>query len=236
MQPLAVLGALVLPAMLRGAFGFAYNASLRIAVPTQTALMPSAALARASLSGSLPTFGFGPGVQTRNSAKRGGGTTKNNRNSAGRRLGIKRAGSTSVIPGNIIVRQRGTHWHPGEHVKMGKDHTLYATVPGFVRFYKPWPRGAPKPATPALGDLPLRLARPQTVQAKSPSSVRPHPSANTRERRYVGVVLRADEQLPRPPSLPRSRLFDKVDLHALEREKELLRQGIEPLATDPSLY
>ena len=91
--------------------------------------MPSAVLARSSLrTTELPAFTFGAAVQTRNSAKRGGGTTKNNRNSAGRRLGVKRAGSTAVIPGNIIVRQRGTEWHPGEHVHMGRDHTLHLSL------------------------------------------------------------------------------------------------------------
>lgn len=219
------------PALFSGALGAVYNASLRIATPVPTALMPSAALARSSLRATdLPAFTFGAAVQTRNSAKRGGGTTKNNRNSAGRRLGVKRAGSTAVIPGNIIVRQRGTEWHPGEHVHMGRDHTLHAAVPGFVRFYKPLPRGPPKPAMPSMNGLPLRLSERRTVHAPSPESARPHPSSRKRERRYVGVVLHPHEQLPRDPSQPRSRLFDKIDLRALEREKELIRQGYEPLA------
>lgn len=214
--------------------------SLRIATAVPTALIPSAALARASLSladSPLPAFGFGAAVQTRNSAKRGGGTTKNNRNSVGRRLGVKKAGSTAVVSGNIIVRQRGTSWHPGEHVRMGRDHTLYATAPGFVRFYKPHPEAnsATKAPPAPMGALPLRPLPRDTVYALSPEAVRPHPSSRKRERRYVGVVLHRDEKLPRPPSQPRSRLFDKVDLNALEREKELLRQGYEPLAQHPSL-
>lgn len=79
-----------------GTLGAVRTASLRIATPLQTALMPSSALARPGLE-SLPTFAFGGAIQTRNSAKRGGGTTKNNRNSAGRRLGVKRSGCTYSI-------------------------------------------------------------------------------------------------------------------------------------------
>ena len=95
------------PFLFHGALSAVQSASLRVASPVQTALLPSVALTRTSLAGTtltaLPTFAFGGSVQTRNSAKRGGGTTKNNRNSAGRRLGVKRAGSTAVVPGNIIA-------------------------------------------------------------------------------------------------------------------------------------
>ena len=56
------------------------------------------------------------------------------RDSAGRRLGIKKFGGEAVIPGNIIARQRGTKWHPGTGVGMGKDHTIFATVEGTVSF------------------------------------------------------------------------------------------------------
>jgi large subunit ribosomal protein L27 len=66
--------------------------------------------------------------------KKGGGSTTNGRDSAGRRLGIKKSGGAHVIPGNIIIRQRGTAVHPGENVGMGKDHTLFAKVSGTVAF------------------------------------------------------------------------------------------------------
>jgi large subunit ribosomal protein L27 len=66
--------------------------------------------------------------------KTAGGSSRNGRDSAGRRLGVKKFGSEAVIPGNIIVRQRGTKWHPGTNVGMGKDHTLFALVPGNVQF------------------------------------------------------------------------------------------------------
>ncbi len=66
--------------------------------------------------------------------KKGQGSTQNNRDSAGRRLGVKKFGGESVIAGNIIIRQRGTKVHPGTGVGMGKDHTLFALVKGVVKF------------------------------------------------------------------------------------------------------
>ncbi|BDW85436.1 MULTISPECIES: 50S ribosomal protein L27 [Roseicyclus] len=68
--------------------------------------------------------------------KKAGGSSRNGRDSAGRRLGIKKFGGQEVIPGNIIVRQRGTAWHPGAGVGMGKDHTIFAVVEGRVSFAK----------------------------------------------------------------------------------------------------
>ena len=68
--------------------------------------------------------------------KKAGGSSRNGRDSAGRRLGVKRFGGESVDPGNILIRQRGTQWHPGKNVAMGKDHTLFATVSGKVTFKK----------------------------------------------------------------------------------------------------
>ncbi|GBD47016.1 50S ribosomal protein L27 [Methylopila sp. Yamaguchi] len=66
--------------------------------------------------------------------KKAGGSSRNGRDSEGRRLGVKKFGGERVIPGNILVRQRGTKWHPGVNVGMGKDHTLFATVEGQVLF------------------------------------------------------------------------------------------------------
>lgn len=66
--------------------------------------------------------------------KKAGGSSRNGRDSAGRRLGIKKSGGQAVIAGNIIVRQRGTKWHPGANVGMGTDHTLFALVNGKVEF------------------------------------------------------------------------------------------------------
>ena len=66
--------------------------------------------------------------------KKGAGSTKNGRDSNPKYLGVKKYGGQSVVPGNIIVRQRGTKMRPGENMGMGKDHTLFALAPGTVRF------------------------------------------------------------------------------------------------------
>lgn len=68
--------------------------------------------------------------------KKAGGSSRNGRDSAGRRLGVKKFGDEAVIPGNIIIRQRGTQYHPGANVGMGTDHTLFALVEGRVKFTK----------------------------------------------------------------------------------------------------
>ncbi|MGD9912685.1 MAG: 50S ribosomal protein L27 [Rhizobiaceae bacterium] len=68
--------------------------------------------------------------------KKAGGSSRNGRDSAGRRLGVKKFGGESVVSGNIIIRQRGTKVHPGVNVGMGKDHTLFALEAGAVSFAK----------------------------------------------------------------------------------------------------
>jgi len=66
--------------------------------------------------------------------KKGGGSSRNGRDSNSQRLGVKKFGGEAVISGNIIVRQRGTQFYPGTNVGMGKDYTLFATTNGFVKF------------------------------------------------------------------------------------------------------
>ncbi len=66
--------------------------------------------------------------------KKAGGSSRNGRDSAGRRLGVKKFGGQIVVPGNIIVRQRGTKFHPGDNVGIGKDHTIFALTGGQVKF------------------------------------------------------------------------------------------------------
>ena len=66
--------------------------------------------------------------------KKSGGSSRNGRDTAGRRLGVKKFGGQRVIPGNIIVRQRGTKWRPGENVGLGRDHTIFAKIEGQVQF------------------------------------------------------------------------------------------------------
>ena len=68
--------------------------------------------------------------------KKSGGSSRNGRDTAGRRLGVKKYGGETVIPGNIIIRQRGTKYHPGENVGIGKDHTIFATAEGKVAFQR----------------------------------------------------------------------------------------------------
>ena len=67
--------------------------------------------------------------------KKAGGSSRNGRDSAGRRLGVKKFGGEVVLPGNIIIRQRGTKYHPGHNVDMGRDHTIFAKVEGQVSFH-----------------------------------------------------------------------------------------------------
>lgn len=68
--------------------------------------------------------------------KKAGGSSKNGRDSDGQRLGVKCFGGQRVIPGNIIVRQRGTQFHPGAGVGMGKDHTIFSVIEGTVKFHR----------------------------------------------------------------------------------------------------
>ena len=66
--------------------------------------------------------------------KKAGGSSRTGRDSESKRLGVKKFGGEAVVPGNIIIRQRGTKWHPGQGVGLGKDHTIFATVEGNVNF------------------------------------------------------------------------------------------------------
>lgn len=68
--------------------------------------------------------------------KKAGGSSRNGRDSESKRLGVKKFGGEAVIPGNIILRQRGTKWHPGENVGIGKDHTIFSKSEGAVTFRK----------------------------------------------------------------------------------------------------
>ncbi|MEM9782823.1 MAG: 50S ribosomal protein L27 [Pseudomonadota bacterium] len=68
--------------------------------------------------------------------KKAGGSSRNGRDSAGRRLGVKKYGGEHVLAGNILVRQRGTKWYPGENTGLGKDHTIFAKSEGHVKFHK----------------------------------------------------------------------------------------------------
>lgn len=67
-------------------------------------------------------------------SKKAGGSTKNGRDSQSKRLGVKRFGGEEVLPGTIIIRQRGTRFHVGNNVKIGRDHTIYSVIEGLVKF------------------------------------------------------------------------------------------------------
>ncbi|GAB3457287.1 50S ribosomal protein L27 [Insolitispirillum peregrinum] len=68
--------------------------------------------------------------------KKAGGSSRNGRDSEGKRLGVKKFGGERVLAGNIIIRQRGTKWHPGANVGLGRDYTIFATAEGTVKFHK----------------------------------------------------------------------------------------------------
>jgi large subunit ribosomal protein L27 len=68
--------------------------------------------------------------------KKAGGSSRNGRDTIGKRLGVKKFGGERVIPGNILIRQRGTKWHPGDNVGMGRDYTIFAKAEGTVQFRK----------------------------------------------------------------------------------------------------
>ena len=72
--------------------------------------------------------------------KKAGGSTRNGRDSESKRLGVKRFGGQAVVPGNILVRQRGTHFHAGDGTGLGRDHTIFATAEGKVVFERKGPR------------------------------------------------------------------------------------------------
>uniref|UniRef100_M4BCM6 50S ribosomal protein L27 n=1 Tax=Hyaloperonospora arabidopsidis (strain Emoy2) TaxID=559515 RepID=M4BCM6_HYAAE len=79
-------------------------------------------------------------IPCRLASKKAGGSTKNGRDSESKRLGVKKFGGQSVVAGNIIIRQRGTKYHVGTGVGIGKDHTIFATRDGFVRFWYNTPK------------------------------------------------------------------------------------------------
>jgi large subunit ribosomal protein L27 len=68
--------------------------------------------------------------------KKSGGSSSNGRDTIGKRLGVKKFGGEAVVPGNIIIRQRGTKWHPGKNVGLGRDFTIFAVAEGHVEFKK----------------------------------------------------------------------------------------------------
>lgn len=191
----------------------------------------SLAIASSSIAASssvLPAFTFGGSIQTRNSTKRGGGSTKNNRNSPGKRLGYKKQTGQIVYPGQIIFRQRGTSWHPGPNAAIGKDHTIFATAPGYVHFYyADAVSTSASPATPAATSpsgvkLPIKKLTPTAFLAKELTTT-PHPSSKKQQRRYIAVSPNPETTFPLPAGTPRERRFEKIDLNSLQHQIDQLK-------------
>ncbi|MEQ8965218.1 MAG: 50S ribosomal protein L27 [Azospirillaceae bacterium] len=84
--------------------------------------------------------------------KKAGGSSRNGRDTIGKRLGVKKFGGEAVVPGNIIIRQRGTKWHPGRNVGLGRDHTIFAKIEGAVTYRKRAGKTfvSVEPTTPAI--------------------------------------------------------------------------------------
>ncbi|ETS60132.1 hypothetical protein PaG_05667 [Moesziomyces aphidis] len=192
--------------------------------PASLAIAPTSVAASSTI---LPAFAFGGSIQTRNSTKRGGGSTKNNRNSPGKRLGYKKQTGQLVYPGQIIYRQRGTSWHPGLNTAIGKDHTIFATAPGYVHFYysEPTPSSSAQTApasSPSGVKLPIKKLSPITFNATALVST-PHPSSKKQRRRYIAVSADPETTFPLPAGTPRERRFNRVDLNSLQSQIDQLK-------------
>src|SRR5690348_11634552 len=96
--------------------------------------------------------------------KKGGSSTRNGRDSHSKRLGVKIYGGQYVVPGNIIIRQRGTKFHPGNNVGIGRDHTIFATIEGFVVFERMRGREGQKQIS-VYSEIPGRSLVPRETQA-----------------------------------------------------------------------
>ncbi|ORX40974.1 ribosomal L27 protein-domain-containing protein [Kockovaella imperatae] len=154
-------------------------------------------------------------IQIRTSTKRGGGSTKNGRDTPGKRLGVKKFGDEFVLPGQIIVRQRGLKFHPGQGVAYGRDHTLFALEPGYVKFYYHHLRPPHLEKSVLITETARNISEPGTIDDGSRPSVIPGapkifpPVKKPRGmKRYIGVVRNKDEVLPRDErALGRERYF-----------------------------
>ncbi|KAG7528927.1 hypothetical protein FFLO_05884 [Filobasidium floriforme] len=181
-----------------------------------------------SLRADLAGFPSLNSQQVRTATKRGGGSSKNGRSSAGRRLGVKKFTDQYVLPGQIIVRQRGTQFHAGQNVGIGKDHTLYALQPGYIKFYSsslPFPHPSTSPITSALSstaspDSPDSSPSDQTAAGFKQSLIK-----RPREKKqYIGVVNAREERLPRDLSAEgrgRERRFWGVERAGQEAEVQI---------------
>src|ERR1044071_7001158 len=123
--------------------------------------------------------------------KKAGGSSRNGRDSAGRRLGVKKFGGQEVVAGNIIVRQRGTKFYPGVNVGIGRDHTLYAKVAGIVNFTDKGERGRFVSATPAAAGKGRASSARRGGLAGGETSTSPRPRGRRRASRRTAAPARS---------------------------------------------
>ncbi|EJT49859.1 60s ribosomal protein l27 [Trichosporon asahii var. asahii CBS 2479] len=179
-------------------------------------LSRSRALQQTALGGEIRQMLFnGNAPQIRTSTKRGGGSSRNGRDSSGKRLGLKKFSQEYVLPGQIIVRQRGTKVHPGQHIGIGRDHTLYALEPGYVKYYTArthYPhRGEAAEYHEALREMAAAGAG-MSGKITSAIAARNRGNADVKKprgmRQYVGIVRTKEERLPRDEeAVGRDRVF-----------------------------
>ncbi|BEJ15047.1 hypothetical protein CspHIS471_0408140 [Cutaneotrichosporon sp. HIS471] len=161
-------------------------------------LSRASALARASLGADLRQELFaGPsGLQTqiRTATKRGGGSSRNGRDSSGKRLGVKKFTNEYVLPGQILVRQLGTGIRPGQHVGIGRDNTLYALEPGYIKFY--------------TSSMPYPHRAIDSVAQAAKDAARPNVNKPRGVKQFIGIVRAKEDALPRDErALGRDRRF-----------------------------
>ena len=128
--------------------------------------------------------------------KKAGGSSRNGRDTEGRRLGVKKSGGQAVVAGNIIIRQRGTKWKPGPNVGLGRDHTIFALIDGKVEFSRKAGRQVSSPC---------RCRTRRRRRGLCAAGVEPaRPPLRVHDGRWVGpaglpfVIWRVDHEIPRP--------------------------------------
>ncbi|MCC6612795.1 MAG: 50S ribosomal protein L27 [Anaerolineae bacterium] len=183
--------------------------------------------------------------------KKGGGSSRNGRDSNSQRLGVKRYGGEHVISGNIIIRQRGTKFHPGENVMMGRDHTIYAVAEGYVVFEKPhhgkrhisvYPElttvtpAAPKAEPVAIADV-TKAKTPKAKPAKEEPVEEKKPAKAKAEVEAAAPAPAAEEEAAPAPKTraKKAKASDTDDLKRIEGigpkvEKTLNAAGITTFA------
>lgn len=158
--------------------------------------------------------------------KKGGGSTKNGRDSNAQRLGVKAFGGEYVIPGNIIVRQRGTHFHPGENVGLGKDYTIFAKIEGVVMFERMHGRDGQKRISVYPENI-VPVSHGGTLQVNGDATVAEAPAPKAKRAAPAKVAE------PAPAAAPKARATKKAA--KAEGDNLTVIEGIGP-KTQAALY